>query len=981
MTGGAESLFGGIEDIIESYEEASASGRPVSIRDFLPGNDDPARLQILQELIRVEMDRSFRNGIPIALEDYRAEYPELFVSPKILAPLAFEEYRLRLMSAEPVDSGVFARKYNVDTSQWPKSGANSQQTAETELDSGVRIRLSPGESLLDFQIVGELGRGTFSRVYLARQTSLSGRLVVLKISSVRLREAERLARLQHTNIVPIYSVHEYQQHSVLCMPWFGSATLKDVIETLRSSTQPKDGGSLLSTVTACDSKTLLAMASLSGNAKAERQGPAGSESRTLMSASRSPLVGLNLEQSALWIVRQLAEGLQHAHAKGILHRDLKPANVLLTEDGQPMILDFNLAAEAEDSLATDEIAGGTLPYMSPEQIASIDSFRGVNVASDVYSLGVILFELLTGHLPFLKNEGDRKAMIEERWAALIAPRRMVPRLSVDAESVIQKCLAPDPAHRYQTALELSDDLDRHLHHLPFRYAANRSLSERLRKWGRRHPRIASVSGVAVLSIAALLGMGMLWWRGQHQLQIISLRQQYGEFTQQIPQLHAVAYSAAIGDGSRDLAVQNLKSALAPFGVSSSGESDATLVRFSTAISSEDVLRLSREIQELTVFLRRLEGNKDASKSVATQSATQNSGDSGLRKSGSENDSVDDYLKATQLVFDHQFAEAMGLLQALSDRYPDRFPILFLRGITERLQGDQEAAESLLTAAIALEPGIAQTWYQRGAGRFLRKKYAEAISDFSRVLEIDPNLDQARVARAMACQAAGRLPEALEDLNVAVQHEFSETRIWFLRSAVHQQLGNQEAAAKDLEEGLRCTPKDDRSWVARGLARLPNQPDLARADFLEAMKLNPTSHDAYRNLSMVLSEYLKQPDESARVISEALTHHPEDAYLWAGRAVLNARAGRRNKAIQDALEARKLSSDPLLIYMVACVYSLTSTQSESDRVEALNSLAESLRQDATLLAVAASDPDLAAIRPLPQYSQVLQAARTLVRPVP
>jgi tetratricopeptide (TPR) repeat protein len=234
---------------------------------------------------------------------------------------------------------------------------------------------------------------------------------------------------------------------------------------------------------------------------------------------------------------------------------------------------------------------------------------------------------------------------------------------------------------------------------------------------------------------------------------------------------------------------------------------------------------------------------------------------------------------------------------------------------------------------------------------------------------------------MACQAAGRIPEALEDLNVAIQHEFSETRIWFLRSAVHQQLGNQEAAAKDLEEGLRRTPKDDRSWVARGLARLPNQPDLARADFLEAMKLNPTSHDGYRNLSMVLSEYLKQPEESARVITEALTHHSEDAYLWAGRAVLHARAGRRAEAIQDAVEARKLSGDPLLIYMVACVYSLTSTESESDRGDALKALAESLRQDPTLLNVAASDPDLVAIRPLPQYSEVLQAARTLVRPVP
>lgn len=145
---------------------------------------------------------------------------------------------------------------------------------------------------------------------------------------------------------------------------------------------------------------------------------------------------MNCEQAALWIGQHLAEGLQHAHARGILHRDMKPANVLLTEDGQPMIMDFNLAVEQLSEHSRDSIAGGALPYMSPEQIAAIDSFRSLAPSTDIYSMGVILYEMLTGRLPFQHNGGDRKRMIEERWSTHPGPRQWNKTISVDADTIV-----------------------------------------------------------------------------------------------------------------------------------------------------------------------------------------------------------------------------------------------------------------------------------------------------------------------------------------------------------------------------------------------------------------------------------------------------------------------------------------------------------------------------------------------------------------
>src|SRR5262249_35105039 len=151
------------------------------------------------------------------------------------------------------------------------------------------------------------------------------------------------------------------------------------------------------------------------------------------------------------------DGLAHAHERGVIHRDLKPANVLLTDDGQPMLLDFNLADDAGlRAGAAAARMGGTLPYMAPEQLAA---FRGepcpVDARSDLYALGRILSQLLTGQPPFPIHAGS----VHETLPLMAADRQRPPArlcplnrtVTPAVESIIRRCLAPDPADRYQSA--------------------------------------------------------------------------------------------------------------------------------------------------------------------------------------------------------------------------------------------------------------------------------------------------------------------------------------------------------------------------------------------------------------------------------------------------------------------------------------------------------------------------------------------------
>src|SRR5262249_45532420 len=199
------------------------------------------------------------------------------------------------------------------------------------------------------------------KVYLAQQGDLANRRIVLKVASDLRGEARHLAQLQHTHIVPIYSVHHARPLMAVCMPYLGSTTLAHVLKTLQGQTTlPTSGKALLSTLTSVRSAE-----DVSAGSGGEDGGSAAVPvPRALQELERGSYV-----DSILWIGERLADGLAHAHERGILHRDLKPANVLLTDDGQPMLLDFNLSADLKGGLCRARV-GGTLPYMAPEHLAA-----------------------------------------------------------------------------------------------------------------------------------------------------------------------------------------------------------------------------------------------------------------------------------------------------------------------------------------------------------------------------------------------------------------------------------------------------------------------------------------------------------------------------------------------------------------------------------------------------------------------------------
>lgn len=274
-------------------------------------------------------------------------------------------------------------------------GGDETRNGTGTLESAVAIapftRLSEievGVPLDDFDLLVELGSGVFARVFLARQRSLQ-RLVAVKISANSGDEPQTLAQLDHDYIVRVFDQRILHDRGwrLLYMQYLPGGTLLNLVQAIRRAGGPPDSGQAV--LDAVD------------NALESR-----GEIRPTESSTRTELATLSWPEAVAWLGRRLAEALHYATSRGVLHRDVKLANVLLAPDGTPKLADFNISFARNVSGASPfAYFGGSLPYMSPEQLMAcqpghIQDAADLDTRSDIYSLAVVLWELLTGMKPF-----------------------------------------------------------------------------------------------------------------------------------------------------------------------------------------------------------------------------------------------------------------------------------------------------------------------------------------------------------------------------------------------------------------------------------------------------------------------------------------------------------------------------------------------------------------------------------------------------
>jgi WD40 repeat protein/serine/threonine protein kinase len=433
------------------------------------------------------------------------------------------------------------------------------EKAKTADDSAQRraaraSAAAPLQQLGDYQILREVGRGGMGVVYEAQQLSL-GRHVAIKVlpSHALLdarhlgrfqREARSAARLHHTNIVPVFGVGEQDGLHYYVMQFIQGLGLDVVLDELRRLRRPLKGkpaathgdvpgGPTNATrdVAVVDVARGLLTGEFTASAGPHKdeggrmkddESKAGSDSSFILHPSSFSSATIHLPgqtdtstlsesgsqywQSVARVGMQVADALDHAVGQGILHRDIKPSNLLLDESGNVWVTDFGLAKAASDSEGdnlthTGDVVG-TLRYMAPERFNGKGDLR-----SDVYSLGLTLYEMLTLRSAF--DETNRNKLVKEVLHGEPArPRKLNPAVPRDLETVVLKAIARDPAHRYQTPSLMADDLKRFIEDRPVR-ARRITGAERLWRWSRRNPAIAVLGGaLAVLlmlvTVASLL---------------------------------------------------------------------------------------------------------------------------------------------------------------------------------------------------------------------------------------------------------------------------------------------------------------------------------------------------------------------------------------------------------------------------------------------------------------------------------------------
>ncbi len=558
------------------FEHAWRCGNRPDIAEYLEQVNVEDRDYCVRELVMMDLEYQWNYGREAYVEDYLVRFPQLAQSADGYDGLLAEELRARrrvgklpttkererrfphdLQRFESILDLVVAEEVGPASADEPttrKVGSVFAPNTQADSDSDGSSRsvatesrvtslgLQEGFEFGHYVLREQVGKGAFAVVWRASDLNLHRNVAVKVLRKERLsdesavsrmvREARAAARVQHPSIVQVYDVGEIGDVPYIVSQYVNGPSLRQSMQQRRYD-----------------------------------------------------------QREAAELARRIAVGLDHAHRLGIVHRDVKPANILLTPEGRPMIADFGLAHEDQSNDPTLTQAGdilGSPAFMAPEQARG--DIHLIDARTDVYAVGAILYELLTGLRPFSGGTASViHAVIHER---ALAPRKANPKLDRDLETIVLKCMEKEPQDRYHSARLLADDLQRYLVGDSI-VARPAGPTERIWKWTRRNPRSATMVACLVAMIGFLMGTGL-------QLRAVRVqrdraRQAEAETQDLLAQSAADAGALSMQRGRFDEAIQHFNQSLR---LKPQDEIDLRFKRVEVLVASRKIDEARREMQQL-----------------------------------------------------------------------------------------------------------------------------------------------------------------------------------------------------------------------------------------------------------------------------------------------------------------------------------------------------------------------------------------------